>query len=933
VSGSLQERFTNSRKYPEFYMVGSQIYKTNDEKSDYDIFVPMDVSFKVDLQYQEGEFNFHVKDDNTFKKLIKEHHPFTLTVLFVPDEFIFSEIELSRTEIHFLRQEFNLNISLLKKNFIEEMNLCIHKSERYFSSNKRISLKNLIHAIRYLMFGIQIVENQKITDYTVANEFFYKIFKIEFETWEEYFLEFKEIIGKYETIFLDKVQSSMDKFIKYDKPSKGKLATLEFIKDHSLEEFEKYFPVGITKRKFGYYINSNSYSNNELYSSLIFKELSEIMLSPTLELLAWRGYQILDWKHPNASKLTGDLFKANDYFTMIFHDGENWVDHFGRIIEIFQIFEKENVPKEKVFVFSDDERIMYIVDRITMEKESYDNYLEILEKAGVKKSESVKMNSIEIQEHLADIGYYREKLVLRDSSMNMVSMNMPMVDIVNQLNGGQISERDAFLKLIKHHPRILNTVSDYLDDEVHHSKLHLFDSLVKKFKKLINEIQSTFKEESVKEFEIIYDFMKKGKDIESFFIQNDVDTLEKLLEVRSPSKKELAFIPNVNLVDLIPKEVFEIVFSYLTPKELKFISILVSPSFEWISSNEYLSNEITSRSGVFYDKETFENLTPFFNTPKFQLYSRVLPYKSKEIGKSISLYDNLYLISPRELNKFEQELFHIPEKMETKPLSIVSFEEFNSNLNKFFSFDKWKDSISWRNFKMVGGSILKCLLKDPFESKGQDIDLFFYGDYYLFDSLYYRFYIEMSQYSPREEFHDDYEDRVRTMYLNFDGEIVTFQFVLYNSELKNDHFFQLIDQDCCQVGFDGEKVISSYSFIQSLNTGTFMNYHLMENNIISEHARQRVEKYSKRGFCFMSPKSFNFSNCVTLEEIEDSDTESSTKPEEMGEIEDSIEEKKDSDSEASPISKKDIYQFEEARPFDENKDSLKMLKKTRRLLK
>jgi hypothetical protein len=48
---------------------------------------------------------------------------------------------------------------------------------------------------------------------------------------------------------------------------------------------------------------------------------------------------------------------------------------------------------------------------------------------------------------------------------------------------------------------------------------------------------------------------------------------------------------------------------------------------------------------------------------------------------------------------------------------------------------------------------------------------------------------------------------------------------------------------------------------------------------------------------------------------------------------DSIEEKKDSDSEASPIPKKDIYQFEEARPFDENKDSLKMLKKTRRLLK
>ena len=240
-----------------------------------------------------------------------------------------------------------------------------------------------------------------------------------------------------------------------------------------------------------------------------------------------------------------------------------------------------------------------------------------------------------------------------------------------------------------------------------------------------------------------------------------------------------------------------------------------------------------------------------------------------------------------------------------------------NNFEKLFCFSKWKNSINRKKFQIVGGSILRCLLKDSFDSINQDIDIFFYGEYSSFDTYYYQFFSEMSDYSPKEEFHDDYEDRIREMTLTFGDISVKFQFVLYNSRQNRNHFYQILDQDCCQIGFNGEKVLDSYSFIQSLNTGTMINYHLYPKNYLQEETLERIEKYQKRGFVLMTPKSWNKRN---------------TDPEfdlsaymDYGDSDDEIQGTNDKDDMSKDVSM-------DQKPFKENNDSMEMSQNGRELL-
>ena len=127
-------------------------------------------------------------------------------------------------------------------------------------------------------------------------------------------------------------------------------------------------------------------------------------------------------------------------------------------------------------------------------------------------------------------------------------------------------------------------------------------------------------------------------------------------------------------------------------------------------------------------------------------------------------------------------------------------------------------------------------------------------------------HLKKSGFETSEDFHDDYVDRVRTLRVNIDSKLLTFQFILYNDRNEDfDQFYQILDQDCCQIGFNSEKVFCSYSFIQSLNTGSMMNYHLMRESFISEQTDKRIEKYSSRGFELLYPKSFDFKNRKIVE--------------------------------------------------------------------
>ena len=74
-----------------------------------------------------------------------------------------------------------------------------------------------------------------------------------------------------------------------------------------------------------------------------------------------------------------------------------------------------------------------------------------------------------------------------------------------------------------------------------------------------------------------------------------------------------------------------------------------------------------------------------------------------------------------------------------------------------------------------------------------------------------------------------------------------FQFIYYNENTEESKILYGFDLDCCQAAFDGEKVLATYAFIQSINTNTMICYSMNDNIWLRHNYLLRIQKYIKRG--------------------------------------------------------------------------------------
>jgi hypothetical protein len=350
-----------------------------------------------------------------------------------------------------------------------------------------------------------------------------------------------------------------------------------------------------------------------------------------------------------------------------------------------------------------------------------------------------------------------------------------------------------------------------------------------------------------------------------FFIKIDIESLKNLISHKRVRTKIDKIWKDIEMIQSIPREILQNIFLYLDSNTLKKISYATSKQLNWIQSDETMIKEILKKNQDIFTPEIFDLCTPFKGTSEFQLMSRILPYKREIISDPFNLYENLYLLSPRELNSLEEKLFTLQKNEAPKPKSIVSYDQFIENFQTEFLFDKWKNFLDWDYFQIIGGSLLKCLLKYSFISNKQDVDIFISdGNLYNFDEKLEIFSSEMRKYKYKETFTGTYQDRVRSITVDFGEKEITFQFIIYE-----DLHYQILDQDCCQIGFNGKNVLVTHSFIQSLNTGTMMNYHLKSEDELSFQADFRIQKYISRGFNFLCPNQFEFQNRTIGEEFEE----------------------------------------------------------------
>ena len=273
----------------------------------------------------------------------------------------------------------------------------------------------------------------------------------------------------------------------------------------------------------------------------------------------------------------------------------------------------------------------------------------------------------------------------------------------------------------------------------------------------------------------------------------------------------------------------------------------------------------------------------------------------------LHIHHNIDMFRPRELTDLEKYLFKYNDQDRDQQvcdeLLVNDFETFKDELREHFYYDSWRDLIfpagnKNAKFFLAGGSVLKCISKyhhqkveNNEEKKMKDLDLFAIGiENYLFRREIFRIKLALRAHGYKVVHGVDsksvfyHKSCVENLFINFanlpskvsnkltgkDNEIIIkqegfwtqMQFIWIGEGFKPWSILHIFDLDCCQVGFDGDNVVSKFAFLQSITTNTMINYKLLNNSFMKNTFLPRTKKYSKRGFQLIVPHNFNFDTFI-----------------------------------------------------------------------
>lgn len=144
------------------YPYGSHVYGSNDELSDSDLIIVTDSpNFQEECQFKWPGIDVTALTAPMFQEQLNDHEPSALECWFLRKELTYCSKEFS----------FNLDLEKLRRSFSgKSSNSWVKAKKKIEVHNEwRLGLKSLFHSFRILIFGIQIAEYGRITDYSAAN--------------------------------------------------------------------------------------------------------------------------------------------------------------------------------------------------------------------------------------------------------------------------------------------------------------------------------------------------------------------------------------------------------------------------------------------------------------------------------------------------------------------------------------------------------------------------------------------------------------------------------------------------------------------------------------------------------------------------------------------------------------------------------------------
>jgi predicted nucleotidyltransferase len=151
------------------YLYGSRVYGTNNKDSDYDI-LALVKSMDEHKEIAIDNYNIHICTPDYFKEELANYNVVYLECLFAPQWAKLLE-----------KQEYHANIcpEKLEKLFAEKAHVAWKKCKYRLSKGDNYrGLKSYFHSIRIIDFGIQIIENGKIVNFSSCNNIWEKLVKI-----------------------------------------------------------------------------------------------------------------------------------------------------------------------------------------------------------------------------------------------------------------------------------------------------------------------------------------------------------------------------------------------------------------------------------------------------------------------------------------------------------------------------------------------------------------------------------------------------------------------------------------------------------------------------------------------------------------------------------------------------------------------------------
>jgi predicted nucleotidyltransferase len=231
-----------------FFMTGSRVYGTFNEESDWDyicvvkeptknILTPLPpdprqvqskLEFAFDIheidvfEYPPANLNITFYDLEYFTILLHEHHVAILEIPFTPKLFVLKPYAFDN----------QIDSAVLKITNGWAANLKFSTAKRRLAEGKLYKAKKLVFlSLRYLHFTIQLLDKNRIDDFSGANKYWEQIKNSPATTWDEFEAEFWPLY-----VELEKKLRSFQAYTKFYTNEDVDIAAITSLKQHPVED-------------------------------------------------------------------------------------------------------------------------------------------------------------------------------------------------------------------------------------------------------------------------------------------------------------------------------------------------------------------------------------------------------------------------------------------------------------------------------------------------------------------------------------------------------------------------------------------------------------------------------------------------------------------------------------------------------------------------